>query len=173
MNKRIIKNLLQYAIVLATVVFMSFPLNAQRRSRPGSFKHTDSDVENVYKKEPVKCTYIKDGAKFYGELYYVSDNAAAKMIMGTATLTLTGGKYKMKFDATKYKSDHPWRYEKIANDFIAEGRYLTYKQNGKIYIHMEDKEGGVLWKDGEIDGVNAKSFGGIDDNILFVFEIIN
>ena len=176
------KKLFILSLILSSLIFLIPSINAQRRSRPGSLKHTDQDVENVYKQEPVTCTYIKNGATFYGELYYLSDNSSNKMKMGTATLTLNNGKYKLKFEATKYKTRdalppdqkwkyNPWRYEKLANDFISEGKFITYKRNGKIYIRLEDDEGGILWKDSEIENINSKAFGGIDNNILYAFEL--
>ena len=170
------------SLIFFSLLFHCDPAYAQKRARPGGLKHTDKDVENVYKEVPVICKYIRNGATFRGEVYYLSSTSSAKMKMGDATLTFKNGKYRLKFDASKYQTRdalppdqkhkyNPWRNEKVANDFIAEGKFSTYKRNDKIYIRMEDDDGGVLWKDSEIDGINAKAFGGVDDNILYVFEL--
>lgn len=170
------------ALILFTLAFSLNQAFSQRRARPGSLKHTDKDVENVYKEVPVTCTYIKNGATFRGEIYYLSSTSSAKMKMGDATLTIKNGKYRLKFNASKYQTRdalppgqkhkyNPWRDEKVANDFVAEGKFTTYKRNGKIYVRMEDDDGGILFKDCELESINAKAFGGIDDDILYAFEL--
>ena len=175
----IIHSILTIAVLLG-IVFICQDAIAQRRARPESMKNTNEYLDNVNKEEPVSCKYIKNGATFSGNVYYYSDNGAARIHIGTATLTLSGNHYSLKFKSAKtkmrdaeYKGKkreyNPWRMEKIANDFVQDGKYETFKKNNKYYLRFYDGDTNNYLTDVNLKSLDQKDFVMAEDGLSFEF----
>ena len=152
---------------------------SQRRTRPGNFRSSGDEIEAETKIIPVTCRYIKNGQRFKGETYFVSSSGNGGIKIGTVYLTFNNGRYKLEFYAEEFKMrdanrkiHNPWKYEKIGEDFVAQGIFKTYKKGGRVYLHMENDDGELFWPDVELKNENATGFATIlNDMLLYSFEI--
>lgn len=152
---------------------------AQRRSKPDNMKHSEQEIINKRKMDPVKCTYIKNGSSFKGDVYATGLSGAIKI--GTSTLTLSNGHYTLNFTAAKFDTRdvlrpqekgryNPWRKEKLMNDFVQKGKFSTFKKNGRIYLrlYVDDTEDYIT--DVPLSSADVKSFKIDEDGLLFEFN---
>lgn len=151
---------------------------AQRRQRPDSMIHTESDVVKARQTETVRCTYAKDGNTFVGTAWQVG--LAGKMKIGTLVMTLNKGHYNLKFTSAQvtvrdanpiHKGPNPWRKEKLGNDFIQEGKYETFKKRGQIYLRLYDGDTNQYISDIPLEDKDAKNFTMFEDDWLFEFYL--
>lgn len=154
--------------------------NAQKRQRPGNMRHTDKEVQNMRKMDPVKCTYVSDNHVFYGDVY--ATGPAGRIKMGTSTLTLKGGKYTISFTSAKFEMRdvqapqdkgkyNPWRKEKLYNDFTQSGNYTTFKKAGTLYLRLHDGNSSNYLTDVPLSGTGAKSFVIDEDGLRFEYTL--
>lgn len=156
-------------------------MEAQKRSRPGSMKHNESEIKAALEGEPVKCTYVSSGHTFKGNVYF-SGGSDARMKVGSATISFSGNHYTLSFKAAKfemrdgtYSGDkhryNPWRQEKLANDFTQQGKYETFKKGGKVYLRLFYEDTLNYMDDFPLDGISAKEFIIGDGGLKFEFNL--
>lgn len=162
MNKAIIFNI----SFLCAVGLLLCPLgvSAQRRARPGSMHHTETEIKEVQKKTKVTAKYIRDNSRFAGPVKV--ENGSSFIKVGNSHIYFKQGHYtfgfeaaefsmrdaKTKFDLerehiTQYEYDHSWNNEKIGKDFSASGKYEI--------IHQYDTTNLILYV-GDTDEVFTK-----------------
>lgn len=167
-------------LALATVALFSFNGNSQSRKRPDSMKHTDEDVQNMRRMDPVNCTYVSNGHVFYGDVYAVGD--AGRIKIGTSTMTLSGGRYKISFTAGKFEMRdvlppqdkgkyNPWRMEKLYNDFTQSGKFSTFKKAGNVYLRLHIGDSKDYLTDVPLSNVSTKSFVIDEEGLLFEYTL--
>ena len=167
-------------IVLLLLVGSAGITWAQRRQRPDSMKHTETDVENARKTETVKCTYVKDGKTFSAIAWAVG--MSGKMKIGDVVLSFSKGLYKLFFTATEvYMKEsipkweqpryNPWRLEKLGNDFVQEGRYETFRKSGKLFLRLYYGDSNGYITDIPLDGANTDHFTLLEDDWLMEFHL--
>lgn len=170
------KKTLFLAILLVTVI--NFTGVAQRRSRPGSMKHNQTEYDNTVREDPVKCNYVSNGHRFYGPVY-VYTGGDGRIKIGNSSLTFSGGKYTLRFTSDKVKTrDHGkvrWKYEKVLNDFEQTGKYATYQKFGEIYlgIYIEDEDGKMHLGEIKLSGKDAKEIEWVEDDLWFDWKLSN
>lgn len=159
-----------------TLFIISIPLSssAQRRARPGSMKHSESEVINKQKIKQVHCKYIKDGSVFEGAIYRTGDLGGVKI--GDAFIAFTGGEYMFSFSAEKFKMKNNkyynvWEYKKLMDDFDYSGKYSTFEQYGQIWLVLYNEDNEEFAKI-PIDSLNAKSFSFEEDRMLMKMNFI-
>lgn len=158
------------------------PFNAggQRRSRPGSMRHTDEDVYNMRRHEPVKCKYVAAGHIFDSDVF--ATGMTGKIKIGTADLILSQNNYRLIFDAAKFDMRdvpppqdkwkfNPWRREKLANDFVQTGRYETFKKASRLYLRLYDGDSDNYIVDIPLQDGDAQAFEIEEDGLLFKFYL--
>lgn len=171
----------KFLVIPCCFLLLSLPVDGQRRSRPGSLVNTDDYIENATKENPVTLKYIKSGASFYANVYYYSESGTARMKIGTATLTLKGSHYTLKFtaaqtekrDVNSYdrKSNKQWRREKLGNDFVQEGRYETFKRNGKYFLRLFDGDSHNYIEEVSLKTPDQKDFTLEGEGLVFNFNL--
>lgn len=126
-------------MMLASLIafLMVTDISAQRRSRPGSVKHTEQEAIEIMKKTKVNGKYIRDGSTFRGDIYLTGDAGAIKI--GTATITFSKGEYKLSFRNAKFKVQddkykNRMRWQKIGEDFSYGGEYEVMEQLDKTWL---------------------------------------
>ena len=170
-------------LIMMVLTFSLIAVNAeaQKRSRPGTMKHSESEVKKALEGEPVKCTYVSSGHTFKGDVYYYGDTGA-RMKIGSASIVFSANHYSINFEAAKfemrdgtYKGQkykyNPWRMEKLANDFIQEGKYETFKKGQKIYLRLFYEDTNNYMGDFNIDGIDAKKFTIGEEGLSFEFSL--
>lgn len=163
---------------LLSLFFISPDSMAQKRQRPANMKHTDQEVQNMRRLDPMKCTYVSDGHTFWGNVYASGD--AGRIKIGTSTITFRGGKYTISFTSEKFEMRdvlapqdkwkyNPWKKEKLFNDFIQSGKYTTFKKSGVLYLRLHDGNSENYLTDVSLSGVSAKSFVINEDGLQFEY----
>ena len=182
-------------ILLTTMVLLAAAIqpissDAQRRSRPGSMKHSKGEVESVMKETSVNATYIKNNTYFEGPSYYTDGYGAAGIKIGTCGLLFKNGRYFFSFDAAKFQtrtamskkerqskgiSDHQydqmWSSEKISDDVEHSGRYKVVKQYGKILLILYDGNSDDIVAKITLSSLNTKTIEWTEDNILIQLSL--
>lgn len=172
------RNNIVLIILLGAIFWGVTPVEAQRRQRPGSMKHTEADVENARKIDIVNCKYITDGGKFNSKVY--ATEGSGRIFLGDAVLTFNNNHYQLSFTSTKMEvrdvltpqekhKYNPWRQEKVFNDFTQSGKYLTFKKNSQIYLRLYDGDTDNYLSDIPLSGADASSFNLNEDGLLFEF----
>lgn len=180
MSKINIKILWPYLITAFLIVILTGQVSAQRRKRPSNMRHSEQEIVNKRKMDPVTCTYIKNGSTFSGNAYSTGETGRIKI--GTSTLTFSNGHYTLKFDAAKFETRdvlapqdkwkfNPWREEKIMNDFVQKGKFSTYKKGDQIYLRLYVDDTEEYLTDISLSGLNAKSFKIDEDGLLFEYNL--
>lgn len=178
-NKKVIP-LFGLMILLSFCFCMVPEANAQRRQRPGSMKHSEEDVENMRRMDPVKCTYIKNGSSFKGDVY--ATGLAGRIKIGTSTLTLSNGHYTLNFKAGKFETRdvlrpqekgrfNPWRKEKLMNDFVQKGKFSTFKKAGQTYLRLYVGDSDDYITDVPLSSADVKNFKIDEDGLLFEYQL--
>ena len=153
---------------------------AQRRQRPDSMKHSEADVKNARKTDPVKCTYVRDGKSFSAVAWAVG--MAGKMKIGDVTLKFSKGHYRLDFSAAEvYMKEsvpkweqpryNPWKLEKLGNDFVQEGRYETFSKSGKLYLRLYYGDSNGYISDIPLDSSDATQFTLFEDDWFMEFHL--
>lgn len=167
-------------ILLSFCICMVPEANAQRRQRPGSMKHSEEDVENMRRMDPVKCTYLKNGASFRGDVY--ATGLSGRIKIGTSTITFSNNHYSMNFNASKFETRdvlppqekgrfNPWRKEKVMNDFVQKGKFSTFKKAGQIYLRIYDGDTDNYITDIPLPSLDVKNFNIDEDGLLFEYQL--
>lgn len=167
-------------VSLFALCFISFEAEGQRRSRPGSMRHTDEDVYNMRRHDPVVCKYVSSGHTFGSDVYVTG--MAGRIKIGTADLILSGNKYRLVFDAANFDMRdalppqdkwkfNPWRSEKLAEDFVQTGKYETFKKASVIYLRLYDENSDNYIVDIPLQGDDAKAFEIEEEGLLFKFYL--
>lgn len=170
------------ALLFATLI--SFPVEAQRRGRPGSMKHSEAEARAKQEISRLSCKYIRDGATFEGPIYMTGD--AGEIKIGNAVIAFTGGRYMLSFDAQKFKlrkhasmtekerlekgitkrQYDTWENKKIGQDFEHKGKYATIEQYSKKWLILYDGDTQNIYAKIPIGSVNDSSFELMEDDIL-------
>lgn len=179
----ILKKVLLYTLLSALAI--SVPTDAQRRSRPGSMKHSASEVENKKKIVNLKCKYIKDGAVFQGPVYMVGDAGGIKI--GDAAILFRAGRYILSFDAakfnvrkyaamtdeqlrqkgiSKYEYETSWEKKKLGEDFDYTGKYATIEQYGQKWLILYNGDTEREYAKIPLNSINDNSFELQEDDML-------
>lgn len=176
-----------YIAILLCLISLIVPAesNAQRRTRPGSMKHTQTEVTNVQKVKNLSCKYIRDGATFEGPIYMIGEAGGIKI--GDGAIIFSHGKYKLTFDAqkfkikkhavmtdeerarrgiTKYEYDNSWEYKKLGEDFEYGGKYATIEQYGKKWLILYDGDSDDIYAKIPLQSTADKSFELCEDDML-------
>lgn len=170
----------QRIIISFLLLIILSPLQAQRRQRPDSMKHTESEIENKRKEEIVNCTYIKNGNTFSGDVYATGEAGYIKI--GTSSIRFSNGHYKLTFTSGEFKvrdvqtpkdrwKFNPWRSEKIFNDFTQSGKFATFKKNGRIYLRLYDGETSDYITDIPLENIGANSFVLDEEGLRFEYSL--
>lgn len=170
----------QRIIISFLLLIALFPVEAQRRQRPDSMKHTEAEIENKRKEEIVKCTYIKNGNTFTGDVYATGEAGYIKI--GTSAINFSNGHYKLTFTSGEFKVRdvqtprnrgryNPWRNEKIFNNFTQSGKFATFKKNGSVYLRLYDGESSDYITDIPLENVGANSFVLDEEGLRFEYSI--
>lgn len=178
--------------IFATTVFLlcvvlSFDAEAQRRARPGSMKHADTEVKDAMKKTKVQATYIHDGARFTGPVYMTGGAGAIKI--GEAALSFKAGKYYINYTAgefamrdastrderikkgiSEYQYEHSWKDEKLGQDFAYSGKYEVMEQYGDIHLILYDGATDKVFAKIPLESAKASSFELYEEDFLFKFS---
>lgn len=182
MNKKFFKLAIILFMALITVSESAY---AQRRSRPGSMAHNESEVAAALKETKVKATYIHDNAKFAGKASVTNGGASLKI--ANVTLTFANGKYhltivtdkfltrdvKSKEDLrregmTEWEYDHSWEKTKVANDCDFVGKYEVVKKGVVNWLILyDDVDPSVIAAKVKLDSLNTKKLSFEIDTIVF------
>ena len=170
------------ALIIASLLTLGgvFSLSAQRRQKPDSMKHTEADVINARKTEPVKCSYVRDGMTFYATAWAVG--MAGKMKIGDVKLSFSKSRYRLVFTAVEvYMKEsipmweqpryNPWKLEKLGNDFVQEGKYETFRKSGKLFLRLYYGDTNGYISDIPLDGPDARHFTLFEDDWLMEFGL--
>ena len=172
--------------------FLLFPATtlAQRRARPGSMKHTQAEVVEKQKVTTLSSKSIRDGAVFFGPVYMTGDNGAIKI--GDAIIEFDGGRYKINFDAAKFKirkyptmtekqrlqqgiSDYEynkWEYKKLGEDFKYGGKYTVMQQYGKTWLILYNGNSNDVYAKIPLNSPDDKSFELNEDDMLVKMSLL-
>lgn len=167
-------------VALAVVSLVAFNGYPQSRKRPDSMKHSDKDVQNMRRMDPVNCTYVSNGHVFYGDVYAVGD--AGRIKIGTSTMTLSGGRYTISFTSETFEMRdvlppqdkwkyNPWRQEKLYNDFTQSGKFTTFKKNGSLYLRLHVGDTKDYLTDVPLSDASAKSFVIDEEGLRFEYRL--
>ena len=165
-------------IILILVSVINLSAEAQRRSRPGSMKHNQTEYENTTREEAVACNYVSNGHHFYGPVY-VYAGGDGRIKIGNSSISFAGGKYTLRFTSDKVKTRDPgkvkWKYEKVINDFEQSGKYVTYQKYGEIYLGLciEDEDGKKHMGEIKLSGKDAKEIEWVEDELWFDWKLTN
>ncbi len=183
-----------YIVFAILMLFLTAPFrsDAQRRGRPGAMKHTETEVRNKQeelrrKKEgiKIKCKYICDGHIFEGPVYVVGTLGGVQA--GDAAIIFKNGKFKLSFDAAKFKIkkyplytekeraqrgisdyeyEHSWEYKKLGEDFEYGGKYATIEQENRKWLMLYNGDTDTVYAKIPIKDVNDNSFELEEDGML-------
>lgn len=165
---------IRVAIPLLTLLLCLTPLSssAQRRSRPGSMKHSQTEIDNRMKVTKVSATYIHDNSYFTGPIYRTGSYGGGIKI-GTGGLYFTNGKYMFSFDAAKFKfidrkegSYVRSHYEKLAQDFEHSGKYEILQQYGQINLVLYDGDTDNVFASIKLSSAQTKNIEMSEDGFL-------
>lgn len=165
-------------IIALLVGVINLSAAGQRRSRPGSMKHTQTEYENTTREQPVACNYVSNGHRFYGPVY-VYTGGDGKIKIGNSSISFSGGNYTLRFTSDKVKTrDHGkvrWRYKKVLNDIEQTGKYETFQKYGDTFlrIYMDDEEGEKHIGEIKLTGKDTKRIEWIEDDLWFDWELQN
>ncbi|MDE7413403.1 MAG: hypothetical protein K2N05_06405 [Muribaculaceae bacterium] len=119
---------------------------AQRRVRPGSMKHTDSEIAEVTKEKEIKVAAISNGAYFAGDLYYTE--SGKRMQIGEIRLHIYAKTYRFEMDLTSHQlrtvirdifgNEIGTTSTKMGEDIDLKGKYAVLEQAGKRYLRLYD-----------------------------------
>ncbi|MBD5189288.1 MAG: hypothetical protein HDS95_03315 [Bacteroidales bacterium] len=180
------------ASLLLAVALNPLSTDAQRRGRPGSMKHTETEVlqkqAEVRRQQEgtkISCRYICNGHIFEGPVYRTG--AAGGIKIGDAAIIFSGGKYKLSFDAakfkikkypvmtdaelarrgiSKYEYENSWEYKELGQDFEYGGKFDTLEQGGGKWLVLYNGDTDNIFAKILISGVNADSFELDEDEML-------
>ena len=171
-----------HVLMLLLVLSMAFggSLEAKKRRRPDSMRHSESDVENMRKITPVVCSYVSNGHRFAGDVYATGEAGAIKI--GRSTLTFKGGRYTLAFKGSNFQMRdvltprdkwkfNPWRSEQLCNDFNQTGKFETFHKAGRVYLRLYDGNSSDYITDIPLGGKSVKSFAIDEEGLLFEFTL--
>ena len=167
------------ASVITLLLLLTFltpsDVMAQRRSRPGSMKHTQTEIDNHRKETPATATYIRNNAYFEGPISYMGTKT------GTGGLMFINGRYIFSFDAAKFKTrtansddwrKRLWGYEKISEDFEHSGKYKVIKQYGEIALILYDKDSDNIFAKIPLSSADTKTLEIDQDGFLIKLTFV-
>lgn len=185
MRMRIFRFITTVAIICCMAPI--YNADAQRRARPNSMKHADTEVKDAMKSTKVNATYIHDGARFSGPVYMVGEAGGIKI--GNSVLTFKGGKYYINYTAgefsmreastrderrkkgiSEFAYEHSWKNEKLGSDFDYSGKYEVVEQYGNIHLILYDGTSDNVFAKIPLDSAKASSFEFAEDDFLFKFS---
>lgn len=159
--------------------------SAQRRARPGSMKHTQTEVTEKQKVTNLSCKYIRDGSIFEGPIYMTGEAGGIKI--GEGVIIFTNGKYHLSFDAqkfkikkypvmtdeerlrrgiSKYEYENSWEYKKLGEDFEYGGKYATIEQYGQKWLILYNADSDAVYAKIPLKSTADKSFELEEDDML-------
>lgn len=167
--------------VLALLFLLTIPASqAQRRQRPGSMKHTESEIENKRREEPVKCTHVRNGNTFTGNVYATGEAGYIKI--GYSSIKFANGHYTIQFTGDRFKVRdvptprergrfNPWRREEIFNNFTQSGKFETFKKNGRIFLRLYDGDTPDYITDIPLENTGVSFFALDEDGLRFEYSL--
>ncbi len=182
-----------WAVLAVILCGLSLPkdLSAQRRVRPGAMKHTEAEVANKRKVTNLSCKYIRDGSIFEGPVYMTGDAGGIKI--GEGAIIFSNGKYKLSFDAqkfkikkypvmtdkqllekgiSKYEYENSWEYKKLGEDFEYGGKYTTIEQYGQKWLILYNGNSESVFAKIPINSINDNSFELEEDDMLVQMKLV-
>lgn len=170
--------ILRWGVLLTLAVCLFTPdISAQRRTRPGSMKHSASEVTDRTQKKNIRCRYICNGATFQGPIYQVVDYGGGVKI-GDAVIFFGDDRFHLSFDAAKFKVQqkdrkNSWKYEKIGEDFNYEGKFATIEQYGQKWLILYDGDSDNVFAKIPIESTDAQEFELSEDGMLIKLSIFS
>ncbi len=187
MNKVIYRVILVAFIVLAT----ASSVMSQRRSRPGSMKHSGAEYENAVKITPAQATYIHNGSYFSGPVYFTSQDGSEGIKIYTADLKFSKGRYTLSLDAAEfstrqaisaderakrgisdYQYEKMWKNEKLSEDIQQSGVYKVIKQYDAIHLVLYDGDTDNIVFKIKLSSQNAKYLEFKEDNLVYKLSFV-
>ncbi|MCM1153473.1 MAG: hypothetical protein NC328_07460 [Muribaculum sp.] len=145
------KSVVLIVLAVSFGLFASFDVSAQRRSRPGSMKHSERETKDYYYGSKVSAKYISDGHTFKGTA------GEGPYKIGDVTIKFSGGRWHMNFAGqefktrealskqerqrrgiTDYQYENSWKSENLAGDFSSSGLYKVINKEGRYYLYLYD-----------------------------------
>ncbi len=179
-------------LILLIAMVTSVPVDAQRRSRPGSMKHTETEVKAVQSEKKIACKYVHDGTVFEGSVYRTGTLGAVKIY--DCVMFLRGGKYALSFDATKfqfkkyatmsdaerarkgipkYEYENSFESKKLGEDFEYSGRYTTIEQYHQKWLILYDGDSKDVFAKIPLDSTDDKTLKFNEDGFLIKLNYVN
>lgn len=172
-------------ILILSLLFCAPGIEAQRRARPGSMKHTNAEVVEKQKVTKLNCKYIHDGSTFNGEVFMVGEGAM--LPIGKAKIVFRGGRYAFSFEnaefkvnkfaamnqderlkkgISKYRYDNSYESKKLGQDFDYSGKYATIEQYGEKWLILYCGNSDDIYAKIPLNSVNDSSFEYTDDGMM-------
>lgn len=169
---------LSIVCMILTVLLAPAIADAQRRSRPGNFSHSDQELESFIKATPVKARYIKAGAVFQGDMFFTSNGKGIKI--ATSRITFKANTYVYQNLSSQYDTEKKTSYglkykdkESYFKNYSVTGKYEVVKEgSGCVYLILYAENSKDIFAKMQLSGIDATSFEYEQDQILCNYKLI-